>query len=154
MRSIQKSLQPAASSSRGFTLMEVLLVLAILGVIAAMVVPNLLGRQRAANISATRNSIASLENTFEMYAVDHDGSYPTTAEGFMVLIQNPGSDKQWKGPYLKNTNDVPKDAWGQPMNYAFPGQRINSPDRPDIYSNGPDKTPNTDDDIGNWTPIK
>jgi general secretion pathway protein G len=141
-------------SSRGFTLIEVLLVLAIIGVIMAIAVPALMGRRRQANIEATRIQISAVENALDMYANDHDGIYPNSGDGLMVLIANPGNSPQWRGPYLKNTQQLPMDAWQQPLSYAFPGTRIGTADRPDIWSNGPDRTPNTPDDIGNWSPMR
>jgi general secretion pathway protein G len=135
----------------GFTLLEVLLVLAILGVIAAMVVPQLLGRQKQANIDASRFSIASLESALDNYAVDHDGEYPQTNPGLEVLIVPQQDDPKWRGPYLKNSNDLPKDAWGNPFQYEYPGKNQRVGDKADIWSWGPDKTNGTADDINNWT---
>ncbi|MCC6508418.1 MAG: type II secretion system major pseudopilin GspG [Pirellulaceae bacterium] len=134
------------SDRSAFTLMELLLVLAILGVIMAMVVPELLGRQKYANIDATQISVRGAEQALKMYAVDHLGSMPSTAEGFAVLVQSKGSqDKRWRGPYLER---LPADAWGTELKYEFPG-RHNSTGF-DVTSAGPDKTFGTDDDIGNW----
>ena len=134
---------------RGFTLIEVLLVLAILGVIAAMVVPNLLGRQRQANIDAAKLSITNVEQTLDLYAVDHNGDYPTTAEGLEVLLVAPNNDEKWKGPYLKDVKAVPVDPWSRPLQYEYPGQH-NGNTKPDISSGGPDKAFGTADDITNW----
>ncbi len=92
-----------------FTLMELLLVLAILGVIMAMVVPELLGRQKYANIDATRISVRGAEQALKMYAVDHLGDMPSTSDGFAVLLQPKNAqDKRWRGPYLDR---APADAW-------------------------------------------
>jgi general secretion pathway protein G len=132
--------------------MEVLLVLAILGVIAAMVVPSLMGRQKQANIDATRLSINGIEGALKFYALDHLEEYPTSAQGLDVLVQSPGNDPKWKGPYLK-AGSIPLDAWGSAFQYSFPGPNHPNGDLPDISSPGPDKTPNTDDDINNWTAV-
>ena len=134
----------------GFTLIEVLLVLAILGVIAAMVVPQLLGRQKKANIDATRLSITGLEQALDLYSVDHSGEYPTTAEGLESLLVQPNNDEKWNGPYLKQEAEVPKDPWGRPLQYEYPGQHHNQGSKPDISSGGPDKAFGTPDDITNW----
>src|SRR5262249_39152139 len=99
------------SARSGFTLMEVLLVLAILGVLMAMVVPGLMGRQKQANIDATKVSIHGLESGLKMYTLDHDGEYPTTNEGLDSLISAPSNDPKWKGPYLDKATSVPTDAW-------------------------------------------
>jgi general secretion pathway protein G len=130
--------------------MEVLLVLAILGVIAAMVVPGLMGRQRQANIDATKLSIKGLEQSLKLYAVDHDGEYPTSAQGIEILLHSPGNDPKWKGPYVESSV-VPPDAWGNPLQYAFPGPNHPNGEKPDISSWGPDKQAGTDDDINNWS---
>lgn len=135
---------------RGFTLIEVLLVLAILGVIAAMVVPQLLGRQKQANVDATRLSINGLEQALELYAVDHSGEFPTTGEGLESLLVAPNNDEKWHGPYLKETKSVPLDAWGRPLQYEYPGQHNTQGSKPDISSGGPDKAFGTNDDITNW----
>lgn len=130
----------------GFTLMELLLVLAILGVIMAMVVPELLGRQKYANIDATRISVRGAEQALKMYAVDHLGDMPATNDGFAVLLQPKNAqDKRWRGPYLDR---APTDAWGTQLKYEFPG-RMNKSNF-DVSSAGPDKVFGTDDDIGNW----
>lgn len=134
----------------GFTLMEVLLVLAILGVLMAMVVPGLMGRQKQANIDATKLSIHGLENALKLYALDHDGEYPSTNDGLEALISAPANDSKWKRPYLDNTSSLPADAWGNAFQYQYPGQHQPSGDKPDIFSWGPDKSANTDDDITNW----
>lgn len=135
---------------RGFTLMEVLLVLAILGVIMALVLPNLLGKQKQANIDATKLGIKSVEGALKLYALDHEGEFPPSAAGLESLIASPGNDPKWKGPYLEG-GKVPADPWGNPLQYAYPGQHQAGNDRPDIWSMGPDKASSTDDDIANWS---
>ncbi|MBL8812557.1 MAG: type II secretion system major pseudopilin GspG [Planctomycetaceae bacterium] len=131
---------------RGFTLMEVLLVLGILGVIMAMVVPRVLGRQQHANADATRVSIGGLSQALKLYALDHAGSFPSSSEGLEVLIRQPSrKDASWKGPYL---DKMPKDAWGEALQYRYPG--THNTDSFDISSAGPDRRHGTADDIGNW----
>ncbi len=141
-----KTLKVHRTLRAGFTLMELLLVLAILGVIMAMVVPNLLGRQKYANIDATQISVRGAEQALKMYSIDHLGDMPSTSEGFQALIQPRSTkDKRWRGPYLDR---MPTDAWGVELKYEFPGRRNKSTF--DVSSSGPDKTFGTDDDIGNW----
>lgn len=129
----------------GFTLMEVLLVLAILGVIMSMVVPKLAGRQHYANVDATRISIRGVEQAVKLYSLDHSGRYPTGEQGLKVLTAKEGKDARWRGPYLEREAI---DAWGQAFQYRFPGQKNSG--GIDIVSAGPDRQFNTADDIGNW----
>jgi len=127
-------------------LIEVLLVLAILGVIMTMVVPKILGRQQHANADATRVSMGGLTQALKLYSLDHAGAFPPTNTGFDVLLKPPTTrDSRWRGPYLE---DAPVDAWGSPFRYQFPG--LKNPDSFDISSPGADRVFGTADDIGNW----
>lgn len=125
--------------------MEVLLVLAILLVLMGMVVPKLLTRQKTANIDATRVSMEGLSQAIRLYALDHDGNPPSTADGLRVLIEPTRKDPKWRGPYLEKT---PMDAWGTPMQYRYPGTR--NPNGFDLLSAGADRVMGTPDDLGNW----
>ncbi len=87
---------------RGFTLMEVLLVLAILLVIMGLVVPRLTDRQREAKVEATKVSIEGLSQAIKLYALDHDGEPPRTTDGIQILLEPNKSDKDWKGPTSRN----------------------------------------------------
>ena len=137
--------QPGVTRRRGFTLMEVLLVLAILGTIMTMVVPKLLGRQEQASVDATRLSIRGLEQSINMFAYDHGGRFPKDKDAFQVLLKKTGrEDSKWRGPYL---DERPVDAWGNDFRYRYPGKL--NPDAFDIISSGPDGLPETDDDISN-----
>lgn len=129
----------------GFTLMEVLLVLAILGVIIGLVLPNLLGTQQNANIQATKLQIKGIEQAAKVYALDHAGTFPPSIE---ELFMNNSGDTSWKGPYLENTTQTPADPWQMPIQYAYPGQFNQT--GPDIWSFGPDKQNNTADDVQGW----
>ena len=132
----------------GFTLTEVLLVLAILGVIAAMVAPNLLARQQEANKKTTRSNIAAFENIAKQYAVDHEGEWPKDSN----LLLNPGQDANGK-QQLAYVEKVPKDAWNQPLFYEYPNGKTSGIDKPAIWSAGPNKQneEGSGDDINNWT---
>ena len=99
------------NNRRAFTLMEVLLVLGILGVIMAMVVPKVLGRQKYASIDATKVSMGGLTQAIRMYSMDHNGDLPGMNDGLAVLTKQPSRpDPNWRGPYIEPD---PKDAWGQ-----------------------------------------
>ena len=136
----------AHRSQRGFTLIEILLVMVILTVLAAVVVPKFTNRSKDARITAAHTDIANLEVALDAYEVDN-GKYPTTSEGLKALIENPSDSKDWKGPYLKR--GVPKDPWSKEYIYTQPG-RHNTYGY-DIYSLGPDSKEGGDDDIDNWS---
>ncbi|MDZ4688335.1 MAG: type II secretion system protein GspG [Planctomycetaceae bacterium] len=138
---------------RGFTLTEVLLVLAILGVIAAMVVPNLIGQQKVALVRTSKASIKGLEDAMKQYAVAHDGEfYQGGNDTAFAELLNPGQDADGRtvAPYLEKT---PKDAWDNPLYYEYPTSKVANGTRPAIWSSGPNRQ-NEDgggDDINNWT---
>jgi general secretion pathway protein G len=137
---------PHSSALRGFTLMEVLMVLGIMGIIMAMVMPRVLGRQQHASIDATRVSIEGLTQALRLYSLDHRGRYPGSSENLSVLIENPGRrDTRWRGPYLDR---MPQDAWGKDFLFVSPG--VKNPDSFDIISPGPDGVLGNADDIHNW----
>jgi general secretion pathway protein G len=138
-------------ATRGFTLIEVLLVVAILGVIAAAVVPALIGRQQEANIQITRTDIKGLEQALKMYAIDHDGEY---LQGGKDALQQLTAASEYRGkrikPYLEET---PKDAWGEPLYYEYPSTKGTKGEKPAIWSSGPNRQNEEGggDDINNWS---
>lgn len=136
-----------------FTLVEILLVLAIIGVIAAFAVPTLMGRQQQAMINATKIHIREFEKLVQTFAVDHDGVYPEgDAEIVAGKLANPGTDRDGRQipPY---TDKRPMDAWGRPLFYEYPpsGNRSTPGGKPAIWSAGYDGQDGNDDDITNWT---
>lgn len=132
-------------SQKGFTLIEVMVVVAILGLLAAMVVPNLIGRDEEARINKAKQDISSLENALDLYRLDNF-AYPTTDQGLDALVKKPSGSPEAKrykeGGYIKK---LPTDPWGNAYQYLKPG----SHGAVDVYSFGPDQTP-SEDDIGNW----
>jgi len=131
---------------KGFTLIEIMLVVMIIGALAAMVVPRLTGRSEQAKIAAARADIEShLATALKLYELDN-GNFPTTSQGLDSLLDKPTSDpipKNWNGPYIERE---PLDPWGQPYEYFSPGQHRRDYD---LSSQGKDPS-NDEDDIANW----
>ena len=127
---------------RAFTLVEMLLVITIIGILAALVIPKMVGRSEQARQAAAHADLSSIKTALDAYEVDN-GFYPKSLQD---LIQQPSNARNWHGPYLDN---LPVDPWGNPYVYAYPGRH--NPNGFDLSSVGPDGKAGTDDDIGNWT---
>ncbi|WP_076541334.1 type II secretion system major pseudopilin GspG [Shewanella sp. UCD-KL21] len=130
----------------GFTLLEVMVVIVILGILASMVVPNLMGNKDKADIQKAVSDIVALENTLDMYRLDNS-VYPTTDQGLDALVQKPTSSPEPRNyrpdGYIKR---LPQDPWRNDYYLLSPGEN----GRIDIFSAGPDGQVGTEDDIGNW----
>ena len=133
---------------RGFTLVELLLVLVILGLLAAIIYPNLAKHGLQARITATRAQIHTLRAALATFEIDND-HYPRGGSGLLQLVQRPNDARNWRGPYLDKPF-LPKDAWGNDFIYECPGKH--SPDSYDLYSAGPDGIRGNSDDIASWQP--
>jgi general secretion pathway protein G len=119
------------TAQSGFTLVEILVVITIIGLIMALVGPRVLNYLTDSKIKAAKIQIESFSNALELYYLD-TGRYPTTPEGLAGLMRQPGGTG-WNGPYLRSTA-VPNDPWGHPYMYRAPGH-----DQPyDILSLGAD----------------
>jgi general secretion pathway protein G len=140
------------SRRSAFTLLEVLLVLAILGVIAGMVVPNLMGSREKANVEATKLNIKGFEDAVKMYANDHYGKYPEGDADTVVQLLLSNVDKDTGEEQKVYLEGVPKDAWDQKLYYEFPpsGDHVTPSGKPAIWSAGLDGQDGTEDDINNW----
>ena len=130
-----------------FTLIELLLVITIISILAAVVVPRFFGRSQQARIVAARQTITGTFGiALDLFEQD-TGRYPAGEEGLMALIQNP-QISNWHGPYLKSTT-VPPDPWANPYKYNYPSQITSSNQLYDVISAGPDGVYGNNDDITN-----
>ncbi len=134
--------------SRGFTLLEIMVVVVILGILAATIIPQFIGTTQDAKVSAAKSTIAELESAVERFNINLD-RHPTTEEGLNVLVVAPsGDEKKWRGPYIKMLRPDP---WGFPYQYRVPG--IHHPSSFDIWSRGAGGAEGGEGeaaDIGNW----
>ena len=130
---------------RGFTLIEIMVVVVILGILAAAVVPKIMSRPEQARIEKAKHDITALESALNIYKLDNY-QYPSTDQGLEALVTKPSGSPQprnyKKDGYIKKLN---KDPWGKDYLYLYPGTHGEL----DLYSLGPDSQP-SDDDIGNW----
>jgi len=138
------------SSQNGFTLIEIMVVVVIIGLLAAVIVPQVMGRVDEARITKVKGDVQMLETALSMYRLD-TARYPTSQQGLLALVTKPEDPavRNWKsGGYLSR---VSKDPWGNEYRYAYPGQKGREYD---LYSLGPDGQEGTDetdkDNVGNW----
>lgn len=151
VRSLRFAPAARARLARGFTLIEIMVVITILGVLAALIVPRVVGRTDDAKIAAARQDIASLMQALKLYRLDN-GRYPTTEQGLQALIARPTLEpvpSNWKqGGYIERSS-VPVDPWGEPYKYLNPGLKGEI----DVFSLGRDRAnggEGPDADIGSW----
>lgn len=132
---------------RGVTLIEMLVVMTIIALFAALVAPRLLSRSDTARVTAARAQINSFMTALGAYKLD-TGVFPTTEQGLQALRTKPSNLNQWNGPYLPQ--EIPVDPWGNAYVYKFPGEHG---DEPDIVSHGADGQPGgegTNADVVSW----
>ncbi len=135
---------------RGFTLLEVMVVIVILGILAALVVPKIISRPDEARVVAAKQDIASLMQALKLYRLDNQ-RYPTTEQGLQALVTKPTTvpiPPNWKtGGYIER---LPRDPWGSPYGYLNPGVHGEI----DVFSYGADAAPGGEDfdaDVGSWS---
>lgn len=135
-------------NQRGFSLIEIMVVVVILGILASIVVPKILSRPDEARVVKAKQDVLAIQNALDLYKLDN-GTYPTTDQGIAALVEKPTSSpipQDWK-PYLKS---LPKDPWGREYLYLNPGEHGEI----DIFTYGADGQPGGKDansDIGNWS---
>lgn len=136
------------TSQRGFTLIEIMVVVIILGILAAIIAPNVIGRVDDAQIAAAKADLRGIRNALDFYRLDNF-QYPSNEQGLQALVTKPNDPniRNWKsGGYLDR---MPKDPWGNEYLYLYPGQN----DDVDVYTLGRDGRPGgegIDADIGSW----
>ncbi len=137
-------------SSAGFTLIEILIVVVIIGILAGLIVPRVMDRPDQARVVAAKSDIAAIMNALKLYKLDN-GIYPASQQGLAALIKKPegdGTPQNWKsGGYLER---LPKDPWGTDYQYLNPGVHGDV----DVFSYGADRAPGGEDyaaEVGSWT---
>lgn len=133
--------------TQGFTLIEVLVAVSIIGLLASIVAPKVLNRSNDGASAKIQADFATITSSIKLYRMDNL-SYPSTLDGLEALIVKPAGANRWKGPYIDR---LPKDPWGRAYHYASPGSSITEVD---IYSLGADNTKGgtgSDADIENWS---
>ena len=125
----------------GFSLIELMIVITLIGIMMAGAAVYLMGRLSEGEIKSARTQAYELSKQFDLYRLDH-GRFPSSGEGLQALVAPPKGQ-----PYLER---MPKDPWGNEFIYTFPGEKNGRLGKPDIRSKGPDGVENTPDDIGNW----
>lgn len=132
--------------SRGFTILEIMIVIVIIGLLASMVAQNLMGNKEKADIQKAVSDISAFETSLGLYRLNNK-RFPTTEQGLQALVEKPTAEPIPKSypdePYIKR---LQTDPWGNDYLYEYPGQHS----KYDVYSIGPDSEAGTKDDIGNW----
>ena len=140
------SIEPRRRRAAGFTLLELLVVMVIIGLLAGYVGPRYFAQIGKSEVKAVRAQIDGFEKALEQYRID-TGHFPSTEQGLAALVVKPKNEPKWAGPYLKKA--PPPDAWGQPYQYKSPGEHGEL----DLFSFGKDGRPGgsgEDADITNW----
>lgn len=140
------TLNQSPAKSKGFTLLELLVVMVIIGLLAGYVGPKYFSQIGKSEVKATRAQLDGLGKALDQFRLD-TGHYPTMEEGLVALVKHPTNEPKWDGPYL--TKDVPVDPWGSPYVFKSPGEHGEY----DLFSYGKDKQPGGEGeaaDIVNW----
>ena len=138
---------PRAALARGFTLLELLVVMVIIGLLAGFVAPRYFAQVGKSQVKAARAQIDALDKALEQYRIDV-GHLPTSEQGLAALQTQPPGEPNWAGPYLKK--EVPNDPWGSPYNYGAPGTHNNDYDLMSFGKDGRQGGTGENADLGNW----
>jgi general secretion pathway protein G len=125
----------ARAARDGFTLLELLVVVLIIGLLTGIVAPRFLNQIGRSEVTTARAQLDAFDKALQAFRIDM-GRFPTSDEGLQALVAAPGNDPRWRGPYLKD--DVPKDPWGMPYEYRYPSARGKDFD---LLSLGRDRAP-------------
>jgi general secretion pathway protein G len=130
---------------KGFTFLEIMFVVVIIGILIGIAVPQFTGKAKKARIMSTQANMKTIDTALSQYEMNV-GAFPSSEQGLQALIKCPSDvpEDDWDSAYLK---DLPKDAWKQPYIYKSPGEHNQEYD---LYSTGPDRQEDTEDDIKNW----
>jgi len=145
----RRHIKTTSNPESGFTLMELLVVMAIIALLVALIAPRLFGQVAQSQVKATKAQVELLGRSLDSFRLDN-GRYPTQAEGLRALVEKPPGATSWGGPYLTK-KQLPKDPWGQDFIYNRPPSK-GGVDY-DLYSLGSDSKPGGEGDaadIGNW----
>lgn len=123
-----------APRTSGFTLLELLVVVVIIGLLAGFVAPRYFGQVGKSEVTVTRAQLDALEKALDQYRLD-TGRYPSTELGLKALVERPANEPKWNGPYLRKA--IPLDPWGKPYLYRIPGEKTDF----DLVSYGKDGQP-------------
>ena len=131
----------------GFTFLEIMLVVVIIGILMSFVGPSLVGRTQKARIAAAKQQIVGIKTALKMFEME-TGRFPSSEEGLKALVSKPSGldETEWGGPYIED-GVIPKDPWSEEYQYAFPGDHGTYYD---LWSSGPDKSSGSDEDITSW----
>ena len=147
MKNKLQSIDLLRQSQRGFTLVELMLVLVILAILAGIVLPKFSGVSERGRVTAAQTQISTFKTALDAFEVDM-GHYPSGHNGLLDLIVRPREGVNWHGPYMQS-DALPKDPWGNDYVYECPGRH--NPSFYDLSSPGADGRLGTEDDVCNWT---
>jgi general secretion pathway protein G len=147
MRQTARTDNQKQTAQSGFSLLELLVVMAIMALLVGFVAPKVMGYLGAAKVTASKVQMQNIVSALELYRLDV-GHYPSQSDGLVALVTAPAGAKGWSGPYLAKASGL-KDAWGEPYLYKLPGEHGEF----DIVSLGADNQSGGEDedaDLGNW----